>query len=190
MRPNNPRRLGPRILRLASHRTSTVAWSARLVSAVVLLVFFFFFFFLFWDQSRGFCSRGSITSSVRRAPWRALSKNRSSFWLLNPGRHPAAIPFWHSAVVEQCVLTGRTAVSPSPPACVRACRCQPMNSTGGQKWLLTALLYLLKSTVCAVLLAGSQSRMPWRNVNGVLDWISLFGPLLQGSFFYFFFFLE
>lgn len=42
MRPNNPRRLGPRILRLASHRTSTVVWSARLVSAVVLLVFFFF----------------------------------------------------------------------------------------------------------------------------------------------------
>lgn len=50
MRPNNPRRLGPRILHHASHRSSTEVWHEVLVSCLQLSSLFSFFLFFFYFE--------------------------------------------------------------------------------------------------------------------------------------------
>lgn len=85
------------------------------------------------------------------SPLRALSHNISSFLPLKPGKHPAENPFLHSSVMEQCVLTGCTAVFPphaqmSVPAVQYL---QPEISA-------CSFMFVLKSTACAVPQSGSQ----------------------------------
>lgn len=102
-------------LHLVSHHSTIVAWSVYLMSTV---------FLLFWSISWIFAA-STISmyhdeeQRVHVSPWRALCNNISSFFPLKPGMPPAENPLLHSTVVEQCVLTGCTAVSPPPPSCAK-----------------------------------------------------------------------
>lgn len=88
---------------------------------------------------------------MRVSPLRALSHNISSFLPVKPRKHSAENPFLHSSVMEQCVLTGCTAVFPAHAQ-------MPAPAVQYLQTEISACSYMfvLKSTACAVPQSGSQ----------------------------------
>lgn len=128
-------------LSILANRITVGLWHDVLISCLQCSAFFF------WINLLNFC-RLRYTTNVSSG--RALSNNILIFFFChwNLESIQPRIPS-HSAVMEQCVLTGCSAQFPSPMH-----RCQPQwNRSCGQALLLVCSF--LKSTVCAVPPAGS-----------------------------------